>query len=196
MRYTVRPLTIESKTRLKGVRREGSPFSAHWSDTIDLLNREIGYLGAREYVIEIDITESDLKLNGELRSTARPASPAVAVSFEPRGKPSLLFVCGKFPHWQHNVRAIALGLEALRKVDRYGITQAQEQYRGFGALPPGTPMPAVKMTVDEARRLLVEHGGYRNAIKTHHPDMGGDAGLFRQLTEARDLIAGTGEEPG
>jgi hypothetical protein len=35
--------------------------------------------------------------------------------------------------WQHNVRSIALGLEALRAVDRYGITRRGEQYAGFRA---------------------------------------------------------------
>jgi hypothetical protein len=33
--------------------------------------------------------------------------------------------------WQHNVRSIALGLEALRAVDRYGITRRGQQYAGF-----------------------------------------------------------------
>lgn len=35
--------------------------------------------------------------------------------------------------WQHNVRSIALGLEALRAVDRYGISRRGEQYAGFRA---------------------------------------------------------------
>lgn len=35
--------------------------------------------------------------------------------------------------WQHNVRSIALGLEALRAVDRYGITRRGQQYAGFRA---------------------------------------------------------------
>lgn len=29
---------------------------------------------------------------------------------------------------------------------------------------------------------------WREAAKTHHPDAGGDPVLFRQLTEARDLL--------
>lgn len=37
--------------------------------------------------------------------------------------------------WKHNVRSIALGLESLRAVDRYGITKRGQQYAGFaGAL--------------------------------------------------------------
>ncbi len=35
--------------------------------------------------------------------------------------------------WQHNVRSIALGLEALRAVDRYGISRRGQQYAGFRA---------------------------------------------------------------
>lgn len=209
MRCVTRPLTIEARTRLKGIRVEYSQFSASWSSTLDLLDRELRHLGVRdEFVMQIDVTEVDLKLNGELRANARPASAAAAISIDTRARGALLFVCGKFPHWQENVRAIALGLEALRKVDRYGITQASEQYRGFGALPPGTPMPAAKMTVEEAARLLAEQanmasgndmnaadvmsdGGefaYRTAAKVLHPDVGGDAEQFRLITEARDVL--------
>lgn len=216
MRYVTRPLTTEARARLQGVRREGSPFSASWSSTLELLDRELWHLGVRnEFVLQIDCTEADLRLDGQLRANARTASPAVGVSIESRKMGALLFVCGKFPQWQDNVRAIALGLEALRKVDRYGITQSAEQYRGWQALPPGMPMPAAKMTVDEAAELLIEHGGitgeggigsyvptdlinnperagrcYRNAVKTHHPDVGGNPETFRKLTDARDLLAG------
>jgi hypothetical protein len=82
-----------------------------------LLDANSAHLGVRsEFVLQIDVEERDLRLDGELRAHARPASPAVAISVDRRDKPSLLFVCGKFPNWQDNVRAIALGLEALRKV--------------------------------------------------------------------------------
>ena len=206
MKYITRPLTAEAKMRLKGVRRESSNFSAPWNATLDLLDRELWHLGVRnEFVMMIDAAESDFKINGELRVNARPASPAVGISFESRKGP-LLFVCGKFTDWKDNVRAIALGLEALRKVDRYGITQASEQYKGFGALPPGTPMPAAAMTVEEAALLLLdgdEVAGvgdilsnpmvldtcFRVMAKKHHPDAGGDPALFRRIVEARDLIA-------
>ncbi len=44
--------------------------------------------------------------------------------------------------WQHNVRSIALGLEALRAVDRYGISRRGEQYAGFrAALTSGGARP-------------------------------------------------------
>lgn len=206
MHYVTRPLTTEARARLKaGPRDQSSPFSAAWSSTLDLLDRELWHLGVRnEFVLQIDCTEADLRLDGQLRANARPGSPAVAIAVESRSKGSLLFTCGRFHDWKDNVRAIALGLEALRKVDRYGITESDEQYRGWQALPPGTPMPAAKMTYEEACRTVAEladctfvgcdwvqkdlTGMYRKAALRCHPDHGGDPATFHRLTEARNLI--------
>lgn len=41
-----------------------------------------------------------------------------------------VFATDQYEKWEHNVRAIALTLEALRAVDRYGATQGR-QYAGF-----------------------------------------------------------------
>lgn len=51
--------------------------------------------------------------------------------------PQMRYRCARFRSWQENVRAIALGMEALRKVERYAITEADQQYAGFMALPRG-----------------------------------------------------------
>lgn len=196
---TVRPFTPEAKLRLKGQRPRTSPFKAGWTETCDLLNREVRHLGANTYVLMLDVTESDIRQDGAVRATARPSAPAAAVAVESRTKGSLLFTCGRFNHWQDNVRAIALGLEALRKVDRYGITESDEQYRGWQALPPGTPMPAAKMTVEDAARFIVSVSDgdpntesydsmYRRAAMKLHPDHGGNAADFDRLTEARSLV--------
>lgn len=45
----------------------------------------------------------------------------------------LVYATDACEDWRHNVRSIALGLEALRAVDRYGITRKGEQYAGFRA---------------------------------------------------------------
>jgi hypothetical protein len=104
------------------------------------------------------------------------------------------------------MRAIALGLEALRKVERYGMGSGAEQYVGFQALPPATPMGQA-MTVEVALDLLSSEGGmsasgfgedgwvvkaFRAAAARHHPDRGGDPTMFRRIVEARDLLAAAG----
>lgn len=152
-------------------------------------------------------------MSGDLANvTAR--HPGAIVSFESNHGP-LRFSCDRFDAWRGhgwraNVRAIALGLEALRKVDRYGIGTGAEQYRGFGALPPATPMGAA-MTAETAAAFVAEaacdldaydlllagepeviRGCYRRAAAVLHPDTGGDADEFRRLIEARDLLLSMG----
>lgn len=125
--------------------RRESRFTSNWSDTLELLGREVEHLQRRDAgtpVLMIDVTEADLRLDGRLRASARPASDAVALAVESTKGP-LLFRCDRYlvrtqrygPAWQHNLRAIALTLEALRAVDRYGATASGEQYTGFRALP-------------------------------------------------------------
>lgn len=209
--------------------RELARFSAPWSDTVDLLDREVQMLGADEVVLQLAISERDCRNDGWIRADAKPKHPGVIVTFDSDAGP-LRFSTDRFsgasvwkpggtqrtPGWQCNVRAVALALEALRKVDRYGIGSGREQYVGWNALPPGqsTAMGPARMTADAAARLLAEHaasseamvagltaklltgGGdgvrlaYRVAAKRHHPDAGGDPETFRRLTEARDLLLG------
>jgi hypothetical protein len=207
MKQTIRPFTPEAKARLANLPRAiNSRFdSALWS-TEDTLERELRELGVRgEYVLMMDVEESDLRLDGAIRANAKPHSQQVAVAFETKRGP-LLFACGRFTTWQDNLRAIALGLEALRKVDRYGITQSDEQYTGFRALPAATPMPS-SMTVEDATEFLLEHAGddehtprnvlddpaladtlYRRAAKKLHPDAGGSEELFSELGNAIALV--------
>jgi hypothetical protein len=222
MRLVARPIDVWPGKLTPDHLRTGSPFKASWSDTVGLLEREAEKLGVRdEVVMQLAITERDCRLDGGIRADAKPTHPGVIVSFESRHGPlrysTDLFFGGhwgarRLPGWQANVRAVALGLEALRKVDRYGIAKGGEQYVGYRALGAGTPMPTAKMTVEEAARLLAdaamqtdenmtmgewhdlaERGEgiekqYRRAVRRLHPDAGGDPETFRRLTEARDLL--------
>ncbi len=88
-------------------------------------------------MLQIDIREQALRLDGGLRANARPVDfPGVRISFESKHGP-LTYATDTHEFWQHNVRGIALGLQALRAVDRYGVTKRGEQYTGWKALPAG-----------------------------------------------------------
>lgn len=209
-RLVFRPLDHWS-TALTADRRE-SPFTAGWGDTAMLLRREVDMIAPRMVdtliVVQLDVAESAIRQDGLLVGRTVVESPRVAVSFDSRYGP-LRYECDTYTvrshtrsSWQHNARAIAKGLEALRAIDRWGIAGRGEQYTGFGQLGSGIPMGEASMTVDEAERLLRTewHGAaseardwatlYRRAAKKHHPDAGGDATMFRRLTEARDLLIG------
>lgn len=81
-----------------------------------------------------------------------------------------------------NLHAIALGLEALRAVDRHGITSSAEQYAGFAQLTAGGPDPL------RGKRLVDEYGSLPEALKRSHPDHGGSAAAFADVQAYRTSI--------
>src|SRR5258708_11366739 len=124
--------------------RQWPRFKAGYQDTLDLLESEISKLGGRHIVLQVDLAERDIRIDGLPRSNARyGAHPGVVVSFESRFGP-LRYATDEFAEWKANLRAIALSLKALRDVDRYGVSKRGEQYTGWRALPAGagTPFPS------------------------------------------------------
>ena len=185
--------------------RPFSPFSSGWTETRELLLREVRALAPMgaptpDVVIQLDVTEHAIRLDGALRADTRASTPRAVVSFDSVHGP-LRYQCDRFDTsyrssataWQHNVRAIALGLEALRKVDRYGIAGSGEQYRGWTALPAAASADE-PFTPDSAARYIMLHstivGGagmrehYRSAARALHPDTGGTTEHFQRLQDA------------
>ena len=154
--------------------RKRAPFRAPYSETLRLLIHELDMLGnTGPRVIQVALSEADIRRDGLPRANARPAHPAVALSFTSRHGPMHLST-DTFDDWRDNLRAIALGLESLRRVDRYGIARSGEQYAGWLQLEASTRGSA----------LIREHGGVRAAMKATHPDRGGDAADFHAVVEA------------
>lgn len=178
--------------------RKRSQFSAKWSATIDLLESELGHLKARDVVIQADCDRDQIRIDGHFRAGAKMRGPGVVLSFEcPKG--SMSFPCDRFSDWQANVRAIALSLEALRSVDRYGVTQQAEQYRGWAKLPGpekvfATPLDAQKWLFDALKVDSISAAGgldslRRLAISRFHPDRNdGDSSLWRKWAAVAGML--------
>lgn len=203
-RYEIRPLGpwIGPVTE---ARQSSARFRAPWLATLYQLQDETGLLGAQLIVVQVDVTEGDLRRDGMLRANAKVGFPGVRISFDSLFGP-LTYSTDRYDSWQANVRAIVLGLEALRAVDRYGITKTGEQYRGWTAIANSSLAP---MSRQEAARFLVAdmhsaftadqvladadaaQRAYRIAALKHHPDRpGGNADLMVRLTAARDVLLG------
>jgi hypothetical protein len=164
-------------------RRSRWTFKASWSNTLAMLDDEIRKLDGREIIIGGGWAERDIRLDGLPRSDARePAFPGVEISFEVKGK-RMVYATDVCDSWQHNVRSIALGLGALRAVDRYGITRKGEQYAGFAQLSAGGPDPL------RGKALVDAAGGVTEALRRHHPDHGGEARDFVDVDAYRKQIA-------
>lgn len=160
LQYAVRP--ISDRTAFGGP-RQGSLFTVKWHQVLELLEREYDLLNGKHLVIEVDVTERGIRNDGLLRADAKASSPAARVAFESKHGPVIMatdrfvrqsYRSASMDDWQHNVYAIAKSLEALRMVDRYGVTKRGEQYRGFKAIGAGSGDGATGMTTDDALAVL------------------------------------------
>ncbi|MEJ1087032.1 hypothetical protein WDU99_01730 [Microbacterium sp. Mu-80] len=191
--------------------RQRSPFRAGLDDTLDVLEREIYQLTdtyaqrkSAQMLIAVPIGAM-WRLDGRPRANAIAEHPGVIFSIESKHG-HLSYPCDTFTTWQDNLRAIALALEALRKVDRYGVTKRGEQYRGFLAIEAtaasagfDTAQTAAeflaRLTDDElvipigpnVARILLQRAQRRT-----HPDLGGDAATFQRVSLAEAKLREAG----
>lgn len=188
---TVSPFNRPPKY-VDGKRIPGAPVPL--GQTLRDLDRELRELGAKDAELLVAIDPSQFRLDGRPYANARAEHPGIILSFEIPKVGPVSYPCDTFTTWESNLRAVALALEALRKVDRYGVTKRGEQYRGFLALE-ASAMPPGFAQVDDAWAFLKTVAGYesdetptprilREAKRAAHPDLGGDAATFQRVTLA------------
>jgi hypothetical protein len=201
--------------------RERAPFKSGYDSTLTLLDRELRMVSAESVVIQLALEPHQFTADGRPYARAGGVKhPGVIVTFsKPLRLPGeaklrkvpLSFPADKFLTWETNLRAVAIALEDLRRIDRYGVTQTAEQYQGFKALPgPMHQMPT--MTTEEAAQYVARNNdapaGYtpvrilndpevrkaaiRSAKFKLHPDRAGNderaKAAWEQLQEAERLL--------
>ena len=177
---------------------------ATWSRAIEVVEKEARHIAKTGslVVVQLFLTEREIRRDGKPRADARPSQPGVIVNIESKNGP-LSFPCDTFRNWIDNLYAIGMALEALRKVDRYGVTKRGEQYTGWRALP-GAGGSTATMTAEAAalfvanwsgqdadellRHADIARAGYKLAAKKLHPDVGGDTHAFQQLQTAKTVL--------
>lgn len=161
--------------------RERSRFKQTLAAAMRGLETELGRINARSVVISSNVT-----LGQE-----RPSDPGVALYFR-QGPADRCVPCDRWDRVQDNVHAIALTLEALRGIDRWGTPgMMAAAFRGFAALPSPADGPTDWRTL-----LGFEPGStptpeeiraaYRKRIGTVHPDRGDVSDSAMALNVARD----------
>ena len=139
------------------LRKSGAKFQTQYQQTLIDIRHELGKLNARNVVIQIGLERRDIRQDGLPRSDARkPHHPGIILSFG-SNKGDLRFLCDNYTDWKANLRAIAKLLERLRLLDLDGVSQDDEPYRGWQALPPA---PSVNTVTPEASAVtLAEWSG-------------------------------------
>ncbi|WP_235659449.1 molecular chaperone DnaJ [Mycobacteroides abscessus] len=182
-----------------------SPFSAPLRTTLEELDRELSFLGSdgsnAPSVLELALREGDFRIDGLPRADARVQHPGVILRIESRFGP-LSYPAAKFATWQDNLRAITLGLNGLRRLDRYGITPGSEQYTGWKQLPPAGRSSVTTPSADDAEKFLRDLTGnydapldkvYRTSRREMHPDRhDNDQEMWDRVEAAGDVLRRAG----
>jgi len=129
---------------------------------------------------------------GGFRSTGpEPSDPGASLWFNLDGR-EVVLCCDKWTRVADNLTAIAKTLEAMRGLERWGVSETDRAFTGFTALPaPGQSKartcweilgldPTQPHTVDSI------NAAYRARAKQCHPDAGGSAAAMSELTDAKN----------
>jgi hypothetical protein len=169
---------------------EQDRFESTYDQTLALLRREIEAIGGRDAIVGVVTYASHIAKRGDgILADTKVLHGGAEVSFdipEGRGSRRVTFhtdarrsywsgPTGNRKNFESNLRAIALGLEALRAVNRYGITTTGQQYAGFAQLTAG---PSQEQLGEE---LVRQFGSVNAAMRATHPDTGGETASARDF---------------
>jgi len=172
---------------LGSTRRSTRPLTV--SDALGRLDGELRRLGATEELLSTNVR---VRLDGLPRSgEPEPEDPGAACYFALKGKPTTL-ACDRWTRVADNIAAIAQHIDALRRIDRYGVGTLAQAFAGYAALPPkgGETDWRIVLAFHPDRNgtltLADVEARYRELARLHHPDLGGDPEQMARLNEARD----------
>ncbi len=124
----------------------------------------------------------------------QPEDKGVAVYFKYKKK-DIVICCDTWNTIEHNLWAVAKTIEAMRGIERWGVSDFLEHsFQGFTALPPkesDKPKRDWWIILDYAQRPENKpwdwagvEAQYKSLAKKRHPDMGGSTQAFQELNEA------------
>jgi hypothetical protein len=151
---------------------------------VDRLEYQLREIGAQSIVLSTNVEPT---LSGRPRGNAGdPDDVGAAVYFKLNGADRVL-ACDKWTRVADNIAALAAHIDALRRIERYGIGDMNQAFRGYTALQPATCEWWLVLGVDRTAPLERIEAAFTKLAKEHHPDRGGDANQMARLTEAREL---------
>lgn len=159
-------------------------FDTSFAGARDAIVDEIKRFGGRNVVISTDIPLRNDGLPYASYKIPKDCGVAVYFDFE---KESVVFACDKWNRVEDNMQAIRKTIEAMRGLDRWGVSDMLKRaFTGFKALPEqpagrkwwevlGVEKDASPESIKTAYRVLLHHT---------HPDKGGTAERFLEVQKA------------
>ncbi len=152
------------------------------------LEAEIRRMGGKDMIISSNLK---VKANGlPYSSQKQPDDPGVAVYFKWKDR-DLVFACDSWLSVEDNLWAIVKHIEALRGQERWGVGSLDQAFMGYMQLPDPDARPWWEvLNVPKTASNEEIRAAYLKLAKQYHPDAGGDAVMFDQVTKAYDLAIG------
>jgi hypothetical protein len=164
--------------------RATSRFVTGMQRALKSLYLELERLGAANVIVTSDLPT---RTNGQPYGDAADTGISVWFVLDDQER---VFACDRWLSAAENVRAIALSIEAIRGMERWGANDiVARAFSGFKALPAANDDYAgsIPHTYPYWRNVLTVNGrpmptgvplgyvrrAYRQAMKTAHPDLGG-----------------------
>jgi hypothetical protein len=99
----------------------------------DRLSAQLDHLGAEDAILSTNV---ELTVYGAPKGgRTEPADPGAAVYFV-LGGVSRVLACDRWKGVAENIAALAAHIDAIRRVDRYGVGTLEQVFAGYTALPP------------------------------------------------------------
>ena len=147
--------------------------------------RELDLMGCnlRNVVISTNVA---LRLDGLPYANQRaPDDPGAAVWFNQGGEARVL-ACDRWDLVEHNLRAIAKHVAAIRGQTRWGVGSLEQAFKGYTALPAGKVKrewwDVLEVRPDASPNVI--KANYRRRALDCHPDRGGSRETWNELAAA------------
>ena len=175
-----------------GYKRKSNRIWSRFKITMDKAQRflrdELSRMGAVDLIISTNIP---VRKDGMLYAdwmNKKIDDPGVAIYFKYKGK-DVSMCCDQYNKIWENIYALGKGIEALRGMERWGVSDFLDRaFTGFAALPPvkeeqtWCEVLEVQPWADAAQ--IKE--AFRSKAMLHHPDRGGDSDMFDKIKKAHD----------
>ncbi len=173
-----------------GYKRTAHRKKSIFKQTMDAAQRflrdELRRMGARDIVVSSNIP---IRRDGGMYSdymNKKMEDPGVAVYFKYNTKP-VVMCCDQYSSVWENVYALAKGLEALRGMERWGVSEFLDRaFTGFTAIEAPTSKEWYDvLEVTPTATIDIIKINYRRLCMDWHPDKNnGDSSRFLEIQEA------------
>ena len=172
--------------RTASYQRINSRFEQTMDKSQQFLRKELDRLGATSLVISTNIP---VRKDGGLYTDYMRRiidDPGVAIYFYLKGK-QVTMCCDQYTRVWENIYALGKGIEALRGMERWGVSEFMERaFTGFQELPASNSKTCWEIlgSINPTKDTEYIKKAYLNLAKIKHPDAGGTVESFQELQQA------------